>query len=53
MVSININFSNKTFYTILALALLLTITGIVYATNYASIPNPGHGADSVKVTVGG
>jgi|GEM_PF-7091954 len=53
MVSININFSNKTSYTILALALLLTITRIVYATTYSSIPNPGHGADTIKVTVGG
>jgi hypothetical protein len=53
MVKVNINISNKTTYTLIAIFSLLFISGLVYA--YNSIPaNPavmGHSADEVKGTI--
>ena len=37
---ITVNFSNKTFYTLIAILSILVISGIVYAVG--SVPNPGH-----------
>ncbi len=49
---IEVAFSKKTFYTLLGLFLLITAGIFVYSYNQ-QIPNPGHGADSILISVGG
>ena len=53
MVRVNINLGNKTFYTILAIALVLIVAGIVIAVNPTTKPNPGHASNEVMVNIGG
>jgi len=42
MVQVNINFSNKTFYTIITILSIALITGVVFALTPGVAPNPGH-----------
>lgn len=51
MKKVNINFTNKWLYSITFAILLIAITIGVYA--YTTIPNPGHGADTIIVDVDG
>ncbi|MCX6748564.1 MAG: hypothetical protein NT076_03085, partial [Candidatus Pacearchaeota archaeon] len=44
MVQVKINFSNKTFYTIIAILAVVLITGIAYAIK----PNPGHSINEIE-----
>jgi hypothetical protein len=48
---ITIKLTNKVAYTLLAFLAILIVSLGVYA--YTNIPNPGHGADSIVVNIGG
>jgi hypothetical protein len=48
---ITIKLTNKLAYTLIAILAILTASLVVYA--YTSIPNPGHGADTIEVTING
>lgn len=52
LVKIEINFSNKVFYTLIILTALVLLGAGVYAYTQ-SIPNPGHGADKVLISING
>jgi len=49
---LQINLGNKTFYTIIAIVIILAVSGIVYATWDAS-KKMFHSANDVKVTISG
>jgi len=54
MVSINLNFSNKTFYTLIAIISILIISGIAYAYKTNQQPSVfGHSAEELEVNVSG
>ena len=50
---IAVNLSNKLFYTLILITILLSISYIIYAQPYTNILNPGHGADAIIVNVPG
>ncbi len=49
---IEINFSNKIFYTLVILTTLVLLGAGVYAYT-KSIPSPGHGADTILISING
>ena len=52
-VKLELNISNKAVYTFIAVVLILAAGITVYAYTAGSIPNPGHGADSIWVSIYG
>jgi|GEM_PF-4140471 len=51
-IKLEINITNKWLYSLIAFGILLALgVGAVFA--YNNIPNPGHGADTVVVTING
>ena len=50
---ININLSNKVFYSLIAIISILSIVAIVVAVNPSTKPNPGHASNEVMVNIGG
>ena len=48
-VKIEVNLTNKWLYSLIFLGTLLVLGVVVYAQSYGDIPNPGHGADTVKI----
>ena len=51
---ININLSNKVFYSLIAIASLLIISGVAYAYHSGASPSVfGHSGEEIEVTLGG
>ena len=48
-VKIEVNMTNKWLYSLIFLGTLLVLGVVVYAQSYGDIPNPWHGADTVKI----
>jgi hypothetical protein len=51
-INLNINISNKVGYILISLLFITLLVGAGYAYTQA-IPNPGHGGDTIWVTIGG